>query len=400
MLVGALLDLGASETKVIEAMKSAESCMKGCKKLEISVRDVVRKGFHAKKVDVKAEEANEITGKELLQAIMRCVENLKISSKAKQFAVNSIYTLLNAESRIHGKSVEEVHLHETGSVETIAEIVGAAAGLDELKLFDAKVYSTPVSVGGGLFKFSHGIASSPAPATLEILRSKNFPMIGGPVEFELTTPTGASLLVNLVNEVTRFYPLMKPIAIGYGAGTKDFLEIPNILRITMGESLDQLLKDDVFVLETNVDDISGEVVANALDRLLREGARDVSIVPMFTKKNRPGQILKIIADRTKVEHLTQVVMEETGTLGVRIYPCERRILNRELVPIRIFIGDTEEIVNVKVSKDNEGQIVQIKPEYDDIKKVADKTQKPVREIMELVKIRAREVLLKEDFHGS
>ncbi|MFQ6080909.1 MAG: nickel pincer cofactor biosynthesis protein LarC [Candidatus Bathyarchaeia archaeon] len=395
MIVGALLDLGANATKVVEAMKSVQGHMKGCKNIEVIIKGVTRRGFHAKKVDVKAEGVTEITGAELVEATVNCIENLKLSGEAKRFASDSVNTLVNAEARVHGKSIKEVHLHETGFADTPAEIVGAAAALEDLNLFHTKVYSTPIAVGGGLFKFSHGTVSSPAPATIEILRSKGFPIIGGPIESELATPTGVSLLVNLAHEVVRFYPPMKPTAIGYGAGTKDFAEMPNVLRITLGEPLDyQLLRDEISVLETNLDDVTGEIIGHTVERLLQEGARDISIIPMFTKKNRPGQILKIIADKTDVERLSRILIEETGTLGVRVYPCERRILNRESIPIDILIDDVKELVNVKVAKDSRGEIVKIKPEYDDIKRVADKTNKSLREITDLVKMKAREVLLK------
>jgi hypothetical protein len=395
MIVGALLDLGANASKVVGAMKAVKGHMRGCKNIEVTIKGVTRRGFHAKKVDVKAEEVPEITGAELVEATMNCIENLKLSGEAKRFASDAVNTLVNAEARVHGKSIKEVHLHETGFADTPAEIVGAAAALEDLNLFRTKVYSTPVAVGGGLFKFSHGTVSSPAPATIEILRSKGFPMIGGPVESELATPTGVSLLVNLAHEIVRFYPLMKPTAIGYGAGAKDFAEMPNVLRITLGEPFDyQLLRDEISVLETNLDDVTGEVIGHTVDRLLQEGARDVSVIPMFTKKNRPGQILKVIADKTGVERLSRILIEETGTLGVRIYPCERRILHRESIPIDILIDDVKELVNVKVARDGRGEIVKIKPEYDDIKRVADKTNKPLREITDLVRMKAREALLK------
>ena len=395
MIVGALFDLGANAVKVVEAMEAVEGYMKGCKNLEVTVKDVTRKGFHAKKVNVKAEGTTEITGAELVEATVDCIENLKLSEEAKRFASDSINTLVNAEARVHGKSIEQVHLHEAGFADTPAEIVGAAVALEDLNLFNMRVYSTPVAVGGGLFKFSHGTVSSPAPATIEILRSKGFTMLGGPIEFELATPTGVSLLVNLAHEVIRFYPLMKPTAIGYGAGTKDFAEMPNVLRVTLGEPLNyRLLRDETSVLETNLDDVTGEIIGHTVDRLLHEGAKDVSIIPMFTKKNRPGQILKIIADKTDVERLSRILIEETGTLGVRVYPCERHILNREPIPIDILIDDIKEPVNVKVAKDSKGEIVQIKPEYDDVKRVANKTGKPLKEIMDLVKMKARELLLK------
>ena len=157
-------------------------------------------------------------------------------------------------------------------------------------MLGSKIYSTPVAVGGGTFKISHGIVSSPAPSTLAILQSKSFPFLGGPIEAELATPTGVSILVNLVDEVNRFYPPMAPLKIGYGAGTKDFEGLPAVLRLTLGQPLNnELVKDNIAVLETNIDDVSGEIVGHAVDRLLAEGAKDVSIIPMYTKKNRPAK---------------------------------------------------------------------------------------------------------------
>ncbi len=396
MFIGALLDLGARADRVIEAMKTPKDFLRGCKSLEIEVRDTTRHGFRAKKVDVKAkEEATERTGTELMEAAKSSIENLRISEKAKQFILNCLSTLLGAEARVHGGSAETAHLHEMGSVDTLADIIGSTVALEDLDLFTgAKVYCTPVAVGGGLLRFSHGTVSSPAPATLEILRSKGLPMVGGPVEVELATPTGASLLANLAPEFARFYPPMKPTAVGYGAGTKDFTEMPNVLRITLGEPFTySLLSDEIYMLETNLDDVTGEVIGHAVDKLLYEGARDVSIIPAFGKKNRPTQIIKVITDKTSLEHLSRTLVEETGTLGVRIYPCERRILDREPASIEVMIDDIKELINVKVAKDSRGEIIQIKPEYEGVKKLADRTGRPLREIMDAVKKKARELLV-------
>jgi hypothetical protein len=395
MIVGSLLDLGASVTNVVKAMKSAEGHVKGCRDMEVTVEDVTRRGFHAKRVDVRAVEPGEMSIADLTDAISNCMEEQGLSQRARRFASECLRSLLDAEKRVHGENAEGVHLHEIGSVDTVADIVGAATALEDLDLFSAKIYSTPLSVGGGRFEFSHGIVSSPAPATIEILRSKNFPTIGGPVEFELATPTGSSLLVNMVHEVVRFYPPIKPTAIGYGAGARDFTEMPNVLRITLGEPLDRGLSvDGISVIETNLDDATGEIIGHATDRLLKEGARDVSIIPMFTKKNRPGQILKIIADRVDVERLSRVLIDETGTLGVRVYQCERHILDREFISIQISLGDTEEVVNVKVAKDSNGRIVQVKPEYEDVRRIAERAKRPLREVLEMAKMKAMEALLK------
>jgi len=394
MFLGALLDVGADSAKVVNAIKSIETYVNEYRNLKVDIRTVTRRGFHARKIDVEAEKAREMNGAELIEIVEQCVNGLKLSEKARQFASNSVRTLVSAEAKVHGENLDEVHLHEAGQVDTPAEIIGSAVALEDLNFFNVKVYSTPVAVGGGLFKFSHGTVSSPAPATMEILRSKGFPVVGGPIESELATPTGVSILVNLVNEVAHFYPPMKPTVIGYGAGTKDFSEMPNILRVTLGEPLDfNLLRDEVSVLETNIDDATGEIIGYTVDKLLREGAKDVSIIPMFTKKNRPGQILKVIADKEDVEHLSRILIDETGSLGVRVYECERRILARDTIPIEVEVGDLKKTVNVKVARDSKGEIIRIKPEYDDAIELADETSKPLREILELIENRARKILL-------
>ncbi len=342
----------------------------------------MRGEFKATQIDVTSEGASKKHGSELVDIVEKAADTLELSEKAKQFASKVIRTLVGAEADLHKTSFDEAHLHEVALVDTAAEILGVAVALDDLGLFEAKIYSTPVAVGGGTFKFSHGTVSSPAPATLAILQSKNFPFQGGPIEAELATPTGVSILVNLVDEVCRFYPRMAPLKVGYGAGTKEFVEMPAVLRVTMGKSLDSGLgKDEIAVLETNIDDVTGEVLGYTLDRLLNEGAKDVSIIPMFTKKNRPGHIVKVIAEQKDVQHLSQVLIEETGTLGVRVYFCERHIIDRELYNVDLSILGNKESVRVKVAKNLNGEIIQIKPEYDDLKKLAEKTKKPSKRII-------------------
>lgn len=396
MFVGALLDAGASSTRVIEAMRMPKDFLKGCKNLEIEVGDTTRRGLHATRVEVRVEDdVTARTGTELIEAAENTLNNLKLSEKARGFTMNSITTLVEAEARIHRGGAKGAHRYKTASVDTLADIIGAAVALEDLNLFTStRVYATPIAIGGGLLQFAHEAVSSPAPVIIEILRSKGFPMVGGPVEGELATPAGVSILTNLAHECVRFYPHMKPTAVGYGAGSKDFPEMPNVVRITLGQpSTPGLVDDEIYVLETNLDDTTGEIIGQAVDRLLQEGARDVSIIPMFTKKNRPGQIIQVMSDRTNVEDLSRVLVEETGTLGVRIYPCERRILVRESASIEIEIDNVKERIDIKVAKDSGGDIIQIKPEFDHVKRVAERTAKPLREIVEIVKERARELLM-------
>ncbi len=395
MILGALIDLGANVDKIVSAIKSLENPEFGYKNIKIEINSVMRGEFKATQIDVTSESASKKRGSELVGIVEKAAGNLGLSTKAKLFASKVIHTLVGAEADLHKTSFDNAHLHEVALVDTAAEILGCAVALDDLCLFEVKIYSTPVAVGGGTIKFSHGIVSAPSPATLAILQSKNFPFQGGPIEAELATPTGVSVLVNLSDEVTRFYPAMAPLRIGYGAGTKDFAEMPAVLRLTVGKPLDSgFAGDEIAVLETNVDDATGEVLGYTLDKLLSEGAKDVSLIPMYTKKNRPGQIIKVIAEQKDVGHLSQVLIDETGTLGVRVYYCERHIINRELRTVDLLVLGNRETVRVKVAKNLKGEIIHIKPEYEDLKRLAEKTKKSLREISEIAVSKAREVLKK------
>jgi uncharacterized protein (TIGR00299 family) protein len=397
MVLGALLDLGADAGKVTSAIKSLEKPEFGYSNVAVDISRVMRRGFCATKVDVTAEGKNRKDGAQLIRIVEETAAYLKLSPKAQKYASNVIHTLVDAEAHLHGQHFHDAHLHEVGLVDTAAEIIGSAVAMDDLGFFNAKIVASPVSVGGGLFEFSHGTVSSPSPAALAIFQSRNFPIKGGPVESELATPTGAALIVNLASEVSRFYPLMAPVKVGYGAGSKDFSQIANMLRITVGKPMDDgLAEDQIAVLETNVDDVSGEIIGYCVDRLLEEGAKDVCIVPMYTKKNRPGQIIKVIADQKDVSHLSKVLIAETGTLGVRVYFCERHIVNREEHSVDLQVDGVLKPIKIKVSKDSNGEIVRLKPEFDDLKTLAKKTGKPLREISESAISKARETSAKTE----
>ena len=393
MFLGALLDLGADADKVTSAIKSLENADYGYRNVTVDIQRVMRGEFRATKVNVTAEGKTRKDGKQLIKIVEKTGETLKLSPKAMEFASKVIYALVDAESALHGHHLADAHLHEVGLVDTAAEIIGSAVAMEDLGFFNAKIFATPVSVGGGLFKFSHGTVSSPSPAALAIFQSNNFPIKGGPVESELATPTGASIIVNLANEVSKFYPEFAPLKVGYGAGDKEFPEMPNVLRIVMGTSLESPpIEDQIAVLETNIDDVSGEIVGYTVDRLLAEGAKDVSVIPMFTKKNRPGQIVKVIADQKDAQHLSEVLIAETGTLGVRVHLCQRHIVTREVCTINLTVEGIKESVKIKISKNSSGRIVQVKPEFDDLKRLAEKTHKPLRELAELAVAKAKETL--------
>ncbi|MGQ9469760.1 MAG: nickel pincer cofactor biosynthesis protein LarC [Nitrososphaerales archaeon] len=396
MILGALIDLGVNVDKFRDAVSLSGNHLKGVKSLDIEIKDVKRKGFRAKRVEVKAQEDyDHRKGIEVKEAIVKCINGLNLQADAKNFAVNAINTLIEAEAKIHGENAQDVRLHELGSVDTIVDIIGTAFCLENLGLFkDTRIYSTSVAIGGGTFRSLEGILSSPSPAVVEILKSKKFSMIGGPINAELCTPTGASILVNMAESID-YYPPIKPFNVGYGAGSKDFEEFPNILRMTLGEAISELFSEELSLIETNVDDVTGEVIGYTMDKLMKEGAKSVSIIPIYTKRNRPGQIIQIISDHIKVEHLSRILMEETGTLGVRIIPCKRHILLRDFFDVKIKLDGIEKTIKIKVAKDSDGKIIRVKPEYEDAKKVADELGLSLREILILAEKKARSILFEE-----
>jgi pyridinium-3,5-bisthiocarboxylic acid mononucleotide nickel chelatase len=396
MLLGALLDLGVNVERVISAIKTLENPEFGYRHIDIAIDEVTRGEFRATQIDVTSTAAEKRHGSELIAIVEKAAAGIYMSDKARAFASKVIHTIIDAEAELHKTSFEDAHLHEVALIDTAAEIIGCAVALDDLHLFEAKIISTPLAVGGGVFKFSHGIVSAPAPATLAILQGKNFPFHGGPIERELATPTGTALLVNLSSEVNSFYPSISPLKVGYGAGTKEYPELPAVLRLTLGETSEmELAHDEIAVLETNIDDATGEILGYTVDRLLAEGAKDVSIIPVFTKKNRPAQIIKVIADQKDVAHLSEVLIAETGTLGVRVYYCERHIINRELLMVDLSVMGNKESVRVKVSKNTKGEIVRIKPEYEDLKRLAEKTKLPLRVLLDQAVSKAQEMYPKK-----
>ena len=233
MILGALMDLGADIAKIKNNLNIARKNFPNCKNAKIIINDVLRKEIKAKEINFKLDEsASHIEGRQLIDSIKATIKELDFSHRAKELALNSINTLVNSEAKIHNEKGSKVHLAEAGSFDTIADIICVTTALEDLGMLkNTSIYSTSVAVGGGLLKFSHGTTSIPPPATLLIAQLKKVPIIGGPVSYELSTPTGISILSNLVHSYVQFYPKMIPLKIGYGAGKKDFNEIPNILII-------------------------------------------------------------------------------------------------------------------------------------------------------------------------
>jgi hypothetical protein len=371
MLLSSLVDIGANKSKVIDGLQSVEEYLKGSKIIKMNFDKVVKHGTEATHLVLETSESqHERKGIEIQECILSISDKIGLSEKAKVFAKESIRSLLHAESKIHGEPLESVHFHEASSIDTVIDIIGSAIALDDLKLFSEEIISSPVAVGGGSLTFSHGTVSNPASAILEIFRDSDIVICGGPIKEELTTPTGASLLVNLADRCSEFYPTMKIKSIGYGAGNKNFDGFPNILKIVKGESTNEFQLDTVQILETNLDDVSGETVGHMIDKLIANGAKDVTVTTGITKKGRPTNLVSIICDSSVTNNLISILVSETGTLGVRIRSSNRYVVPRIIVSVPILIQGKNFTVRCKIVK-HEETIKHFKVESDDIKTIAD-----------------------------
>ena len=399
MFVAALLDLGAEEEPVISAMESVSRYMPGCTCVKVKPKPVLRSHIGGLHLEVEIEETSQPRpGRVLLEAVKRATEELGLSEAASSYAQRAVRILVEAEASVHRRPPEEVHLHAAGSADTAADVVGCAVALDQLGMADPSTiqyYALPVAVGGGAFQSGHGRLVSPGPAVTRILTQAGLTLVGGPVDVELTTPTGAALLAALNPLPTQVYPPVFPEAVGYGAGSADLPGVPNLLRLVAGRlpsELSSLLRDQVVVLETNVDDVPGETLGYLVERLMEEGAKDVTIIPTVAKKNRPGHLISVIAAPEDEVRLTRIIIEETGSLGVRASLCNRHLLARELRPIKVKLGGREMEVRVKVSTDRDGNILQVKPEYEDVRRLAIATGQSLIEVARRAEAAARQVL--------
>jgi len=369
MLLSSLVNIGANKSKIIDGIRSAESLCKDVKIKKIDFVEVKKNSLQATELLLEIDDnVHERKGIEIKKIIEKSTEKSTISESAKTFAIKSIETLIRAESKIHSEPEDSVHFHEAASFDTVVDILGTAIALDDLGCFDDGIVATPVAIGGGTVTFSHGTSSNPAYAILEIFRESGIITVGGNVKEELTTPTGASMLVNLVKECSEFYPPMKIQSIGYGAGQKDFDGFSNVLKIVRGIASTKLQLDTVKILETNVDDVSGEVLGNMIEKIMAHGAKDVTISSAITKKGRPTNLVSVICDSDTMNSIMDLLVTETGTLGVRVRTSERYIVPRAVKTLSVNIQGQSFDVRYKTRDLNNGSHFKI--ESDDIKEIS------------------------------
>jgi hypothetical protein len=360
----------------------------------LDATEVKKHGFRACRAELSiTEKPDETSALELVQATDSIASSSNLSKNAVAFAKNSIRILTEVEGMLHGAQISNIHLHEAGSADTLADIFGTAAACESLKVFEGTIYSCPVAVGGGSVTFSHGTVSVPAPAVLEVARRYHVPILGGPANEELATPTGISMLASLAGAFLERSPSMIPEKVGYGAGKKELVSTPNILRVVIGQNEKQKFESDVVeVLETNLDDVSGEVVGGTLQRILESGAKDAWVTSAQFKKNRPGFVLHAICYPNDLQKITEIIMKETGTLGVRHQEWNRFILQREIVTIKVPFGDRTFNARIKIAKDKSGEYLRIKPEFEDLDSIARTLSIPVREVSTRVLQEAQKAL--------
>ncbi len=371
MMLAALADL-AEDGKALRTTARAISTAVGCK---IALKLKRRKGaIAALYVDSKISGGRSF---DLEKSISEISDELGLKKRAAEFAANTASTLIHAERAAHRKRV--VDLHELGEPDTLLDILGTAVLAEQLGFFDnVVVYSTQVKVGSGSVDTAHGRLPVPAPVTSEILKRYRIPFaVEG--KGELATPTGVALLANLASFAEP--PALRIDRIGAGLGSRK--EASNLLRIFTGESAPPS-RGMVSVLETSVDDVSGEVLGYAMERLYELGALDVQIAPTTTKKNRPGHLVKVLCDVGMEEEFAKLLMSELGTLGVRLGQVQKRYqLKRESKEVQVELPGYRGKARVKIATDEAG-IVNVKAEYEDAKIIARKTGLPLRRVMRVI----------------
>lgn len=376
MVLAALLDLGWPVKELERELDKLD-----LSNYRIEAKKVAKQGIISTQIKIRIKEEKKAR---TLKDILSILHKSKLEEEIKERSQAIFIRLASVEAKIHGKSMQEVHFHELGGLDTIIDVVGAVAGMKYLGI--EKVYSSSLPLGKGFVKCSHGILPVPAPATLELL--KGVPVYDSNIEAELVTPTGAAIITTLAENFGQMPP-MKIDNIGYGAGQRD-LPIPNLLRVSLGILKDAYQQDVVSLIQTNIDDMNPEFYEHIADRLFSEGALDVFLTPIQMKRTRPATMLSVITDEEKTERMLELIFDETTTLGVRISKIERRKLNRESRKIPTKYGKIE----VKIGK-LDGIIKNVSPSYEECRKIATRLNIPLKKVHQEAKQAAFDLLAKK-----
>jgi uncharacterized protein (TIGR00299 family) protein len=426
MFLSALIALSGDDDSLVPV---AASLLIYDPTLRVTVDSVEEAGLQGKRLDIKLDKKQRFSPSSLEEIVTTVAEEVELSKKGKDFAEKVLQKLFQAEMRAHDVSNrEELHLHELGSIDSALDILGAAYLLEKLNLLGTyKFVSTKVAVGSGTVKTEHGELEVPVPAVSEILVEHDVPFHTGPGKTETLTPTGAAILVTLVEEWVETTDDFTIESTGIGFGSRSLEGVPNAFKLHVGESKlkepppkpkkpaepepekpkkatkakkkkekvpmsENWESDEVVVIETNVDDTDGEIMGTMFDLLLGEDlAYDVVMIPAYGKKNRPCFIVKVIARKESLNEIAAVMMKHLGTIGIRYTNWDRLKASRETIVTRLEIDEHEFMVRVKVARGPDGSVINIKPEADDVLKVSQATDIPIREIKQRVALQAHAI---------
>ncbi|MDV0443882.1 nickel pincer cofactor biosynthesis protein LarC [Methanorbis rubei] len=367
MVTGAFLAVGADREAVVRAMRSVVA--------DPTVDDVVRCGMPAVLVKTHAGPAHRT-----LEEVLARVETADAPADALILAKRVFARIASAEEQVHG--THHVHFHEVGADDAIADVIGACTGFVSLNI-DA-VHILPISIGSGTVNCAHGIMPIPAPATAEILKNSDLTVSAGEFSGELCTPTGAALLAEFSATCGTSEHTGRIVSVGCGAGTRDPADHPNVLRMMVMESAVPFFGPQVDVLETNVDDLSGEVLASVVSQMIESGARDACVVPIVMKKGRPGHLVRVICLPADSERLARLLARETGSLGIRCMPMVHRfVADRVISSETVVVNGYTFAIDVKTAF-MDGAAYSKKAEFDQVQKAADTVGVSVRDMKRIV----------------
>jgi len=378
MLLGAFLDAGMPEDILRSELKKLP--VHG---YELCIERVVKRGISAAYVDVKLEHHHhdgenghdhDHHHHRHLPDILEIIDESSLSQIVKENSKKIFLCLAKAEAKVHGTTIDDIHFHEVGAVDAIVDIIGTVVCLDYLGI--EEVYTSKLHTGCGFVKCSHGFMPVPAPATAELL--KDIPYYTGKIERELVTPTGAAVLAVLAHQHGDIPQNFTSSRIGYGAGTWD-LEIPNVLRLHLGEVSSADSDDEVLVIEANIDDLNPQIYSHVIDKLLSIGALDVWLTPIIMKKSRPATLLSVLIYADNLNSVSEALFAETSTIGIRYHDVKRIIAQREIITITSPWGE----VRAKISSYN-GNVCSVSPEYEDCRTIAEKNNVPLKLVQQTV----------------
>ena len=377
MILGAMLSCGLD----IEVLKRELSGLQ-VPGYELSSAGVIKSSLRAIQANVIIDKAYEVPSR-TLSAIIDLIEQSALDELVKTKAIKIFKRLGEAEAFVHGVELEKVHFHEVGAIDSIVDIVGSVIGLNLLGI--DRIMCSPINVGGGFVKTSHGVLPSPAPATLELM--KGLPTYSTGMHGELLTPTGAAILSTLASDFGPM-PDFRIMSVGYGSGKSDF-DFPNVVRLVIGESpeINEIqYSEPVAVMETNIDDMSPQIYDHVFDKALKNGALDICLTTMQMKKNRPGIQLQIICPVSHLSSMAELIFGETTSIGLRWRIENRIVANRTIESIETEYGKSR----VKVAYWN-GEVVNVAAEYEDCKKLAAATNVSIKQVMMAVSLKASQI---------